>query len=75
MKRIWNIKHILKNWQYYIIPKKIGKFYLNRDGNKELMIIAFIGILESLVVLFSLGSINPTWRADYIFSDKFMEND
>jgi hypothetical protein len=45
------------------------KIRIHKQRNADLMMLAVVMIADSLVTLLTLAIINPTWRADLMFSD------
>ena len=42
---------------------------ITKQDNFKLVVLALVSIAADLVTLVSLGTINPNWRADVLFSD------
>ena len=47
---------------------------INKQDNSKLVVLALVSITADLVTLVSLGTINPNWRADVLFSDWMQED-
>ena len=48
---------------------------LNKQDNFKLCVLALVSIAGDLVTLVTLGTINPSWRADVLFSDWMSDED
>jgi len=51
-------------------PKqRIERMKINTQDNFKLVVLALVSIAADLVTVVSLGTINPSWRGDVLFSD------
>ena len=48
---------------------------INKQDNFKLVVLALVSIAADLVTLVSLGTINPNWRADVLFSDWMLDHE